>query len=773
MRFLLLCVLVPLADFGWAQGSDRVEAVEIIGVTPIPGLGVPADQLPSNVQIFGGSSVRSRQATGLPDLLGRSASSVSISDVQSNPLQPDVNFRGFRASPLLGTPQGLSVYQDGVRINAPFGDVIQWELIPQRALESIALIPGSNPVFGLNTLGGALAMQTKDGERNAGTELELSAGSFGRREAGFELGRQLPGGNHIYVAGTLFDDAGWRDFSPSDVRQLFAKAGHAEGGLEFDLSVSVADTDLVGNAFAPQSVLEQRREAIFTHPDHTRNRMVATTLNARYSLSAQSQLATTLYVRRIRTGTLNADVNDEFEGGPNDVASGGTGANIGTATENRTSTLQTAAGAAMQWSFASKNHRLAIGATHDRSRSEFDQTAQLGVFDASRGVVPTDPEVQENSLRGDTRASSVYFTDTLSLRPDLHLTASARYNYARVQLRDTGPTAPALDGDHSFSKLNPALGFAFQAQTGITLYGGYAQGNRVPTPIELGCADPLRPCTLPNALAADPPLNQVVARTFDLGARGRAAGGVRWNAGIFETDNRDDILFVGTTTSAGFFRNFGKTRRRGMELAASGNVSRLQWSASYSLVQATFQSGACVVSENNSSRGTSMACSPEVGPGSFAGDDLIEIRPGDRIPGIPEHSIKLVLDAQVSERLLVGTDVQAFSGQYVRGNENNRHEAGTATDLNGDTRTFLGSGRVPSYAVVNANARFTFAAGLELFAKVTNLFDRRYYTAGALAENPFDASGNFSTDSDTWTRETFQSPGAPRAGWIGVRYRTP
>lgn len=88
---------------------------------------------------------------------------MSIIATQGNPFQPDLNFRGFTASPLLGTPQGLSVYMDGVRLNQPFGDVVSWDLIPRSVIGSIALMPGSNALFGLNTLGGALAIQTKDG----------------------------------------------------------------------------------------------------------------------------------------------------------------------------------------------------------------------------------------------------------------------------------------------------------------------------------------------------------------------------------------------------------------------------------------------------------------------------------------------------------------------------------------------------------------------------------------------------------------------------------
>jgi outer membrane receptor protein involved in Fe transport len=761
---LTLALLVPLA----AGAADEV--VEIIGVAPVPGLGVPREHVPANVQIFGPGAVRDRQAGSVPDLLGRSAASVNVSEVQANPLQPDLSFRGFTASPLLGTPQGLSVYLDGVRMNSPFGDTVQWDLIQQRALESITLLPGSNPLFGLNTLGGALALQTKSAERYAGAELEAAAGSFGRLEGGFEWGRRMADGAHFYAAGTLLDERGWRDFSPSDAKQLFAKLGRRDGALDLDLGLALVDSDLVGNALAPQSLLERRWQEIFTHPDQTLNRMAATTLNARYALSDEAQLAGTLYFRRVLTRTLNADVNDDFEDGPNDAAAGGSGANIGTAVENRTGTSQDAMGVALQWSFVARRHRFAAGVTHDRSSSRFDQSAQVGVFDAARGVVTTDPQVEENALHGQTRSTGVYVSDTLSPRADLHVTAAARYDYTRVRLRDVGPSAPALDGDHRFAKLNPSLGVVFEARHSLALYAGYAQGSRAPSPIELGCADPARPCTLPNALAADPPLNQVVARTFELGARGRGPRDLRWNAGVFQTDNRDDILFVGTTTSAGYFLNFGNTRRRGLEMAASGSLARLQWSASYSLVRASFESGACIVSENNSSRGTSSACSPEDSPGVFLGDDLIEVQPGDRIPGVPEHSVKVALDTPVGSRLRIGVDVQAFSRQFARGNENNRHQSGTATDLNGEARSFLGAGEVPGHAIANATARLDLGAGWGVFARVSNLFDRRYYTAGALAENPFDAAGSFVTDSGAWTRETFYSPGAPRAGWIGLRY---
>jgi len=768
------CALAMSAIAASAQESQSESpVVEVIAPTPVPGLGVPRDRLPANVQTLGNRDLDDEQGANIPDVLGLRLPSVTVNEIQGNPYQPDINFRGFTASPLLGTPQGLSVYQDGVRINEPFGDIVNWDLIPQAAVDSVTLIPGSNPLFGLNTLGGALSVRTKSGDTHPGGAVEFYGGSLKRLVGQFEVGQRFGDDMHGYTAGTWFNEDGWRDFSPSDVKQLFAKLGRRSQRFEWDLSLTVADTDLIGNALTPQSFLDQRRQSIFTHSDQTRHELAMPIFNASYFLTDSSRLSGTFYYRRVRTRILSGDVNDGFEDGPNDLAAGGTGLNIGTAVDHRSATNQDGYGGALQWSLTAGNHQLAVGTTADLSRSKFQQSSQLGIFDDTRGVVETDPEELDNALEGRTRAGSLFATDTWSLRPDLHLTLSGRYNFTKVKLQDTGPSAPALDGEHSFSKFNPAAGIAYQATKSVTFYGGFNQGNRAPTPIELGCADPNRPCTLPNGLAADPPLNQVVAQTFELGARGRLAGNARWNAGVFQTTNTNDILFVGTTTSAGFFTNFGKTRREGAELGVSGSSGALRWSAGYSFVRATFESSACIVSENNSSRGTSPACSPEdpANAGTFLGDDLIAVSPGNRIPGIPEHTFKLTLAYEPAAAWMIGADIVAFSDQFVRGNENNAHQPGTAMDLNGEDRTFQGSGKAAGYMVVNLYGRYAFARDWELFARINNLFDRKYASAGQLGENPFNAAGQFQTDSGAWTRETFFAPGAPLSAWIGIRYK--
>jgi iron complex outermembrane recepter protein len=605
-------------------------------------------------------------------------------------------------------------------------------------------MPGSNPLFGLNTLGGALVLQTKSGLTSPGTEAAVSTGSFGRYK--FDLAHGARTGNaHAFAAVSGFFEDGWRDHSPSRVMSAFGKMGQRLDRAEWDLAVTYAKTNLIGNGLLPESLLGARREQIYTRPDLTRNEMLMAVLNGSYRLSEDQRITGHVYHRRTQTRTLNGDVNDDFDDPPDPPG-----------VENRTRTRQHGQGVALQWSRTGKRNMLVAGASHDRARSRFQQTAAEGEFDATRAVIPTEESEVDAHLRGTTRTSSLYLTNTYSLLDNLQLTLSGRYNVTRVETSDelNGSAVPNLNADFTYRKLNPAVGLTWQAVPALTLYGGYSQGNRAPSPIELGCADPAQPCTLPNALQSDPFLEQVVSRTLELGARGTLPRGMRWNAGVFRTRNNDDILFVGTSTSAsrGFFRNFGRTRRQGVELGLSGGAPIFTWHASYSYIEATFESTACVVSQSNSTAGSSPRCAAE----------QIEVAPGNRIPGIPRHSFKLNLSARPFEKWTIGSTLSAFSSQFVRGNENNAHEA--------DGALFNGSGKLAGYALLDATATYDLGGGWQVFGKVSNVFDRDYASAGQLGRSSFDAAGRFVADADDWRNEQFVGPGAPRAGWIGIRY---
>jgi outer membrane receptor protein involved in Fe transport len=340
----------------------------------------------------------------------------------------------------------------------------------------------------------------------------------------------------------------------------------------------------------------------------------------------------------------------------------------------------------------------------------------------------------------------LYATDTWGLTDSSFLTLSGRYNHATVKLEDRLGTA--LNGDHAFNRFNPAIGLTYNPTPGITTYAAYNEGMRVPTPVELSCADPNAPCSLPNAFSSDPALKPVISKAWELGARGHMADW-GWSAALFRTQLHDDIQFIssgGGATSAGYFQNVGRTLRQGVELGLEGRQGAWRFSAHLSQMAATFQTPLVLNSPSNSTA-TAISC---------ATCTDIQVRPGDHLPGLPQRVIKLRADWAATSALSMGLHLQAQSSQFARGDENNQ-----------DAR-----GAVPGYAIVNLDARYRVARGWEAFAKVDNLFDRRYSTFGSLGQSVFTGPGaSFDPSGASWRNEQFRTVGVPRGAWIGLSYR--
>jgi len=747
---------------------QELPAVNVVGTTPLPGLGIPLNRVPANVQSAGSKDIEQQKTLDLTDFMNQNLTGVNVNETAGNPYQSDVSFRGFTASPLLGTPEGLSVYVDGVRVNESFGDIVNWDLIPEAAIANITLMPGSNPVFGLNTLGGALSVQTKSGAQYPGTTLEAYGGSFGRRDAEFETGGSK-GAFDYFLTGNYFDEDGWRDLSPSHVRQLFGKLGWENERTDVDVSYAWADTNLTGNGMTPESLLAQRRQAIFTAPDNTKNLLNFVNARASHFLRDDLLLAGNVYYRQVETRTYNGDVNDSYADNyaaliapAGDCASAADQNSCAaaaladqTGVNNRSRTTQRIYGLTTQLTYngdivAHKN-QLTAGASLDNGRSDFTQSEQDAVLTLQHTTIASGAAAAVTSLYGTDRTYGVFATDTFSISPLLHLTASARYNNTRVVLQDR--LGSTLNGKHGFERVNPAFGANFTPRPSLTLYAAYNEGSRAPTPIELGCADPDQPCKLPNAFAADPALKQVVARTVEVGGRGSLLPRklLRWSAAIYRTVNRDDIQFISSSfTGSGYFDNVGKTRRQGAELGLNGEVGHFKWHAGYSYVDATYRSRLSLVSDNNST----------------ADDNgFIEVPAGSRLPLIARHTGKLVAEYDITGSWSVGANLLASSNQFDRGNENNQHMPG----VNASGETFSGSGKIGGYAVLNLNSSYRFAQRWEAYCRINNVFDHRYASSAQLSANPFDASGQFRSNPDDWTKEPALSPAAPRAVWAGLR----
>lgn len=821
---VIASLCVSLVSTARAQQTPAIAVtIDVIGATPLPGLDLPLDQIPAPAQSATSRDIDASGAADLSDFLNRRLSGVHVNEIQGNPFQPDVNYRGYTASPLLGTPQGLSVYLDGVRLNQPFGDVVSWDLIPRIAIASTTLMAGSNPLFGLNTLGGALAVQTKDGRTSPGSSLMATYGSHARRAVEFESGSSGPS-TSFYLAGTLFSDEGWRDESPSSLRQVFNKTTWKNATTHAALTAAYANNSLTGNGLQEQRLLDQRYAGVYTLPDTTDNHSTFVTLAVVRALSLTRSLSWNTYYRDLQTSTLNGDINDNaldqsvyqpsaadraalaaagYTGVP---ASGATAANtpfpswrcIAQALQrdepaekcngliNRTSATQHNYGGSAQWTAVAgsnrRAHRFTAGVAYDGSRLDFTQSTELGYLNADRSITgvgafgdgitggsvdgaPFDTRVD---LGGTVDTGSVYATDTLTIGA-LHLTVSGRYN--RTTIRNSDRITPgggngSLDGDHVFARFNPALGLTLNPSRALNLYAGYSEGSRAPTSIELGCANPNQPCKLPNAMAGDPPLDQVVTRTWEAGARGglARASRVSWTLGAFRAANASDILFVSSTQSGfGYFRNFGSTVRQGLEADLRGRMSVLTAGAGYTYLDATYQSAETLDGSGNSTNSAAIA-------GARGMEGAIQITPGDRIALIPQHVFKAFADVEFAPALSLDVDLVAASGSYARGNENNRHQP--------DGVYYLGDGRVAGYAIVNGGIRYRLTRALQLIMQLNNVFDRRYATAAQLGATGLTSAGTFVArplpainGEFPVQRATFVAPGAPRLFWIGARIR--
>src|SRR6201996_2460283 len=285
--------------------------ITVFSPTPIGPANQSRDQIPVPVQGLTAKNLEDSNALDLADLMNKRLTSVYINENQGNPFQPDINYRGYTASPLLGTPEGLSVYMDGVRQNQPFGDIVSWDLIPKVAIRDMALIPGSDPVYGLNTLGGAVSVQTKDGLTAPGGSLQITRGKFGRRAGEGEAGGTLPAGFNYYVAGNLYREDGWRRYSPSEVRQAFAKMGWANAKTSAFLSGSYADNWMTGNGTSDFRFLNVDYTSVNSIPDVTWDHSPSLTLNVTHALTDKITLSGNAYYRYVRVDSSNGDLNDD------------------------------------------------------------------------------------------------------------------------------------------------------------------------------------------------------------------------------------------------------------------------------------------------------------------------------------------------------------------------------------------------------------------------------------------------------------------------------
>ena len=745
----VLVLLWPMASRAQqaAEGGSLKE-VQVVNTSPLPGIGIEKNKLPYEVQSLNSETFKAGNTLNISEFMNENLNGVNVNDIQGSPYQADVTYRGSRASAILGAAQGLSVYMDGVRVNEPFGDVVNWDMLPEAAFESVTLVPGSNPIYGLNTLGGALAFTTKSGLTTQGNELGLSLGSFGRLKLDLTHGSKSADGWHRFVAATSFNETGWRDESKGQLQNIFVKMGRSQEDSNWDVSFLYGNSKLVGNGLTPSTnyggegeeaanpvdgLYELSRKAVYSHPDETQNNTSLLTFNLQRVLDANTELAATAYVRSGKQKRLGGDV--EWNDPPGEAE--------GELRHSRTS--QTSYGASVNMTKLLDAHQITTGATLDMSRSSYAASAEeecaisetRGVSDCEAADAPT------AGVKGGATAFGVYLADTFKMNETTYFTAAARYNHTVVDNTITrytdGVGAELAKEEFTYRKLNPSFGLTHQLSGNLTVFGNWAQSNRAPTVIELGCADKTYPCQLPTGLQADPYLKQVVAQTIEGGLRWKNSQDYNLAVSVYQTDNKDDILFIASgTPGLGYFNNFDKTRHQGVDISASKTWGTVRMNSSYSYLKATYEAEAELQ----------------------AGEREMDITPGMRLPGLPLHTLKLNLEWQATPQLSLGAGVHYNSSLPTQGNEDGKV---------GEDDDAVADATIKGHTLLNLKANYQLQKGLTLFGKINNVLDTRYESYGMIGENNFKLDGSRNATEQTVAK--FVAPGAPRSYLVGLRYQ--
>ena len=737
--------------------------VEVVGVTPLLGSGVDRDKVPAETHVLTDQDISRNGYPQALRALNEDVPGVTLDAAAGNPFQPNLIYHGFLASPLQGNPQGLAVYLNGARFNQPFGDTVNWDLIPDLAIDRMDLV-GSNPVFGLNALGGALSVRMKNGFTYQGGEADLLGGSFAHYQGNLQYGVQS-GNVAAYVAATGLHEGGWRDLQSSNLANFYGDLGWRGYGGEVHINVTAAQTRLNGPGTAPVELLGVNPSAQFTAPNLITNKYAQVNLNGSYDINDTTSLQGLAYYTYVLQKVYNGNVPSaapcadpdqtgflcvadgvlatDLTGNPfPDFLNGGPYSDL-----DQQSTNTNGYGGSLQVTnrndvFGRSNQFIA-GFSFDGAQTLFGASTQIGGLSLSARVFagPGTTIDQADGSIAPVRVGisdayyGAFFTDTLDFTSQLSGNLAGRYNLAQINLSDQ--LGSSLTGNHTFSRFNPAGGLSYKLLPGLTAYASYADANRAPTPAELTCSSAASPCSLANFFTGDPHLQQVVSHTIEAGLRGQfhpiEDATVSANLAYYRSTLNNDILFVNSPIQGrAFFQNVGTTLRQGVDVSARVKTERLLGWIAYSYIDATFQTGFTASSNNN--------------PGADANGN-IQVQPGNHLPGIPSNLWKLGVDYKVTDAWTVGGTGVAASGQFLFGDEANL------------------TAKTPAYFVLNLHTSYQITPNLQLFGLIENAFNTTYYTFGTFSPT----SSVPIAQAPGATNPRSYSPAAPIGGTVGIR----
>src|SRR6266487_1828758 len=622
---------------------------------------------------------------------------VTTSDELGATAELDVSLRGFQVSPVIGLPQGVTVYVDGARANEPDAHEVNFDLLPLEDVERVEVVYGPSVLLGRNALGAAVNLVTRRGSNPPAREVEVSAGSYGRYELKAHAGARH--GVWDYYLGARYErEDGWRDDTQSRIATLFGKVGLLNGTWDATLSYSGADNRIFQAGSLPESVAAASPQVNFTRGDYWSPRAHLVVLNAQ-RLVGQTQFAINAFGRSLNGEQFNVNFVGQDSRQLTGTRIGGTAAQL--------SGELRAGGRELRW---------LAGADADY------QHTGVRIFAVPGGGRP---DSLTESVRTNQVDAGAFAGTNLDLGRSLTATLAARYDWIRLPFEDL--VDPGQSGLNVYRRLSPRVGLTWSGFGGHELFAAVSRGFRAPAVVEIGCADPAAACPLPFALGADPPLRPVVATTYEVGwhFRGTARAHVDASANVYRTDVRDDIFFIASTVTGGYFQNISATRRGGVELAVQWKApAGIRLYSNYGYTAASYRSTVMLATARDP-----------------AGQTVL---PGDALPLVPNHRVNAGLSVPMLSRggtgLRATLDARYVGRQWLRGDEEN------------------GTRRLSAYAVADASVSITWR-DFELRAMVRNVFDHRHVSFGTYAENP-TLPGN--------PVERWVTPGLPRHVQVSV-----
>jgi outer membrane receptor protein involved in Fe transport len=655
-----------------------LKTIEVIGsiaptAGPLIGSGIPA-----RISTVSGEAIDAWEPRLLADALATQPG-ISIYDDLGTPFKLNLTTRGFNVGPVVGLPPGVSVFLDGVRQNEPDAAEVNFDLLPMEHVQRVELLSGSGSLLGPNSLGGAINLITRRGNGPLEAEAEIAGGSFGSYSGEASLGGVSGGGWDYYVAGGYENEDGWREATGAENLNGFVNLGRRgpERGISFQAFGAESRAETAGSL--PESIFDSAPKTNFTVGDFEDLNQLQGSVSA-YTPLGNSRGAFTAYVRRTNAERFNVNQAPD-----NNV---------------RSFTANSTVGGNLDWRYtkprANGSFSLRLGADAAVNR------VHIQLIEES----PTNPT--DRTLNTDVRSPSydVAGYALADLRLD-KVTFSGGFRYDEIHIPFEDILDPSADTTSTFRRLSPRGGVSLDVGPGASLYGSVGQSFRAPAVLELACADETAACPLPFALGDDPPLDPVVATTFEVGGQ-LVRGPAVITGSVYRTNVRDDISFIQSETAVfeGFFANIGSTRRQGVELGVQILPSeQVSLYANYAFTRATFRDAAEIFSIR--------ADEAFVGA-PLSGENTVVA--GDRMPLVPDHQVKFggLLSSQGGFQ--VGADVRYTGRQWLRGDEANE--------------------TAPLDGYFMANLRVGFSrARWEVSAVLSNAFDYKGPIFGTFNEN--------------------------------------